>query len=128
MQRIYQVDLCDVWRGTLTLRKLRVLIEHLPGDCASARAIAGVDDELSQWTLTNALLARMTDEIAVLRWQWESAHLAKNQRHRPQPKSVLPDTSHRAASSQDADVIPLVSPHKLGGFINEANREDRNGD
>lgn len=123
LQRYFHVDICDVWRGTLSLRKVRVLIEALPADSRAARAIAGVEGELVHWSLSDALLGRLADELAALRWQWESAHLPKGQRPRKQPVSVLPTKRAGALSarpeSTDADVIPLVSPHKLGGFIND---------
>lgn len=118
LQRYYRVDLCDLWRGLLSPRRLRVLIQHLPVDSPSARALAEVDGPLAYWSLTDALLGRATDELALLRWQWESAHLAKHQRPRKQPPSVLPELRKRPHGT-DADVIPLVSPHRLGTFIHE---------
>lgn len=118
MQREYQVDLCDLWRGALSLRKLRVLIEYLPNDCASARAIARVDGPLAQWSISDALLARAVDELAAFRWQWESAHIdPKRQRQRKAPESVVPREKRARIDTSDDNVIPLVSPHKLGGFI-----------
>lgn len=133
MQREYQVDVCDLWRGTLSLRKLRVLLDGLPADSKTARAFAEIDDELASWSLTDALLGRLADELALLRWQWESAHLAKHQRPRKQPVSVLPKRAAgaslaRSAQQGDADVIPLVSPHRLGAFITEDESEAPRGD
>lgn len=127
LQREYQADLCDVWRGTLSLRKLRVFIEHLPADSASARAIADVTGPLSQWSLTDALLGRLVDELAAYRWQWESAHIdTKRTSLRRQPESVMPRVERKQLNSGDgADVIPLLSPHKLGGFVDNDPKGDR---
>lgn len=44
--------------GRITLRKLRVLIEHLPPDCALARAING-----HGWTAVNYQLANLADAV-----------------------------------------------------------------
>lgn len=113
------MQLVDLWRGQLTLRRLHVLIEHLPPESATARA--QIDGPLASWSLTDALLGRLVDELSAYRWQWESAHIdPKKTRMRSQPESVLP----RAESSSDADVIPIVSPHKLGGYINEDEEQE----
>lgn len=126
MQRYFNVDVLDLWRGKLSLRKLRVLLTYLPADSLAARQIAGFDDELSQWSLGDVLLARVSDELALFRWEWESAHLAKGQRARKQPDSVLPQRrsgTNLASPARDADVIPLVSPHSLGSFIHDDGSE-----
>lgn len=102
------------------MRKLRVLVERLPVDSATMRAFADIDSQLALWKLSDILIGRLVDETTLLRWQWESAHLAKGQRPRRQPSSVLPDVTSRISSSS-ADVIPLVSPHRLGGFIEDDN-------
>jgi len=119
------VRLTDLWRGHLTLRELRVLLEHLPADSLTARAISGTDaGALAGWTLTDALLGRLLDEVAAHRWQWESVHTKKGRPTRKAPGSVLPEPEHRDTTpSQDAQVIPLVSPHRLGEFVNEIGEE-----
>lgn len=112
MQHHYGVDLSGLWRGELTLRRVAVLLAHLPPDCASARAVAGTTgQQLTGWSFTNLLLGRLIDELAILRWQWESAHLDKRHRPRPQPPTVLPELTER-------DTPALLSPHELGPFIN----------
>lgn len=121
MQRHYGVELCALWRGELTLRRVRVLIEYLPVDSLTARRIANVDRrELDGWSLTNLLLSRVADELSAFRWQWETTHLGKRQRARKQPQSVLPEP---VDEQKNADVIPLVSPHKLGAFIHDDEQE-----
>lgn len=131
MQRYYGIDTTDLWRGTLSLRRLRVLLDGLPPDCLTAYAIAGQDltAGLAGWRLNDLLLGRLVDEVAIHRWQWESAHRdpKKSGRHRPAPDSVLPDV-HDAVPTRDAParpkVIPLVSPHALGGFVNNLDDEE----
>lgn len=118
LQQHYQVDLTDLWRGTLTLRRLWVLIQGLPADSRAVYAMATTGEDagpLASWRLGDVLLGRVADELALLRWQWESAHLdPKKQRPRPQPPSVLPEWNPGAASKD----VPVVSPHALGGFVN----------
>lgn len=113
LQRYYGVALTDLWAGRLSLRRLRVLLEHLPPDSGTAYAITGNDPgPLRGWKLGDALLGRLVDELASYRWQWETAHQDKGAR-RPPPGSVLP----RLPAQPDADA-PVMSPHELGGFIN----------
>lgn len=119
LQREYGIDLTGLWRGSFSLRRLRVLVSGLPPDCRTATDLvsAGDPSPLASWRLTDVLLGRLADELALLRWQWESAHLdPKKGRPRPQPPSVLPAWEPTKAAAKDA---PLVSPHRLGGFVNE---------
>jgi hypothetical protein len=118
LQRTYGVDLVDLWRGTLTLRRVRVLLEGLPPDSSTAYAVAEADNgPLAGWRLTDVLLGRLTDELALYRWQWETAHLdPKKSKPRKQPGSVLPELH---PGHPDPESIPVVSPHQLGGFVNE---------
>ena len=37
LQRYYGVDLADLWRGGLSVRRLSVLVDNLPDDSATAR-------------------------------------------------------------------------------------------
>lgn len=117
LQREFRVDLGDVWRGRMSLRRLRVLVSGLPPDCATAHALSGTTGPLTSWSLTDLLLGRLADELAVFRWQWESAHVdPKKSSPRKQPPSVLPDVTTTPTSQAD---VPVVSPHRLGSFVNE---------
>lgn len=52
--RFYNVDLADLWRGGLTLRRLSVLVQNLPpGSACWSR----VNEVPYGWTLTDFLLA-----------------------------------------------------------------------
>lgn len=117
LEREYRRDLADVWRGRMTLRKVAVLIRGLPPDGATARALAGISGPLAHWRITDALLGRLVDEMAAMRWEWESAHIAEKDKHthRKAPPSVL---EPEAANDPDRSDIPIVSPHRLGGFVN----------
>lgn len=133
MQREYQVDLADLWRGRLSVRKAWVLINGLPPDSATVYALAGLETAAG-WRLADLLLGRLVDEVAAHRWQWEGAHRdSKKGRGRPAPTSVLPDlpggpqddrpARDVPARPGPARVIPLVSPHRLGTFVNNLDEE-----
>lgn len=40
LQRFYGVDFADYWRGELSIRRLSVLIHHLPPESACARQLS----------------------------------------------------------------------------------------
>jgi hypothetical protein len=124
MQQHFGIELADLYRGRLSLRRLRVLIDHLPVESRTARSLADAPPELAHWTLDSALLGRLVDEMSAMRWTYESAHVEPRDR-RPPPKSVLP---HAEQEPEAARVIPLVSPHRLGPFINDDVRGDDRGD
>lgn len=121
LQREYGVDLTDLYRGTLTLRRLHVLIDHLPPECATAREVGDVDDALTIWSVERLLLGRIVDELALLRFEYEAVHSEKGAQRDP-PESVLPelDTSSR--------VVPLVRPTELGEFMKDFEEGSDSGD
>jgi hypothetical protein len=124
LQRYYGIDVTDLWRGTLTLRKVHVLLGGLPSDSPTVYALAGEEfSALKGWSFTDLLLGRMAEEFALYRWQWEAAHTdPKKNRGRPQPPRILPELPRQA--TQAGKVIPLVSPHRLGGFVTPSPQDD----
>ncbi|WP_017590912.1 hypothetical protein [Nocardiopsis ganjiahuensis] len=52
LARYYRIELADLWRGLLTLRRLAVLLRHLPSESATATALGG-----DGWTLAHYLMA-----------------------------------------------------------------------
>ena len=127
LQRHYGVDLVDLWRGTLSPRKARLLIDHLPHDSLTAYALAGERlAGVAGWSLADLLLGRLADELAVFRWEWEQAHAdPKKSTPRKQPPSVLPELREKPTTDGP---IPLVSPHRLGGFVNDTEEVTPHGD
>lgn len=53
--------LAEFWRGEITIRKLRVMVEHLPPDSAHARAHHG-----NSWRDQEFMLAQIGDTLSVL--------------------------------------------------------------
>lgn len=54
MQRFYGVDLADLWRGGLSVRRLAVLIAGLPPESATSAAVAG---RPAGWTVEALVVA-----------------------------------------------------------------------
>jgi hypothetical protein len=88
-----------------------VLVEGLSPDARTSRLIGDVDERLQSWSLSTALLGRLVDEIAALRWEYEAVHVEQRDRREP-PTSVLP------SSEREADVV-LLSPRDLGDFMSD---------
>ncbi len=83
LHRYYRLDVVDVWRGTITFRKLGVLVRGLPPESATQRRGLAARG----WSLTDYLLAdlwalqarRMGGEKAPAQHPWrESDHAARS--------------------------------------------------
>jgi hypothetical protein len=77
LARFYGLDVGDYWRGTLSARRLWVLVSQLPDDAATVKAQRG-----TPWPDLLYLVARLADEVAYGRAEWANAHGAHVQ---PQP-------------------------------------------
>lgn len=104
--------MADYWRQKITLRKLRVLIEHLPPDSALGRAIQG-----HAWQFANYQLANVQDALEAVRRQVAVSAGAKNL---PPFKAVpRPDPGDRTGDVGDVEqdrvkaFIDSLKPPKL---------------
>ncbi len=80
------MDLLDHYRGTLSARRLRVLVQHLPADSNLVRVLHG---EQAGWGLTDHLLATAVDQLAVANWLFVCANNGEDG-DRPDPPTPLP--------------------------------------
>jgi hypothetical protein len=103
-------DVCDMWRGKVTLRKVGVYIDGLPSHTRTAKALSGGGEHLVGWSLTDILIGRLHDEVAAGRWQYESSFV-KEMDLRPQPKPIVP-------SGRSEPETPTISPSQIGQFLN----------
>lgn len=100
--RYYGVDLLDLWRGRLSLRRVAVLVDTLPPSSATAVAVHG---ERALWGPTEHLLATIVD---VLQW-------ANYQRSDPK-KSTQPEPIARpgaAVASNRTHLSPVQLRDRL---------------
>lgn len=58
----FNVDIRELGQPSLTWRRLRVLIEHLPADSSLARAVTDEKPEERVWDMTTQLLAAVYDQ------------------------------------------------------------------
>lgn len=81
MFRFYGVDLFDLGSPWLSMRRLIVLLDHLPRESATVRAVVG---DRARWGDTEHLLADLIDVAHWQMWQFSSAH-SKKRPKRPKP-------------------------------------------
>jgi hypothetical protein len=103
------VDLLDYHRGTLSARRLRVLIEHLPREAALVRALHG---ETADWGVTEHLLAATVDELALGNWLFVSANTPESSDPPERPKP-LP-----RPGDEEIEAEPVsASPEQIAAFF-----------
>jgi hypothetical protein len=109
----------EYWRGEITLRKLRVLVEGLPPNGALARAAAG-----HHWQHSDYLLADLVDTMARLVTDFRNANRAEKTPPQPYPdpvwrpeKASAKKTRQKKARKEAAEarsgymrIVALVTP------------------
>jgi hypothetical protein len=105
--RYYGVDLLDYHRGTLSARRVRVLIEHLPRDAALVRELHG---ETAEWGLTEHLLAATVDQLAISNWLFVSANRDEHAEPPERPKAV-------PRPGIEEEEAPAASPEQIAAFF-----------
>lgn len=73
----------EFWRGEISLRKLRVMVEGLPPDGATARAASG-----HHWRHLEFMVAHLLDETARLRVDFGNANREEKAPAREYPEPV----------------------------------------
>jgi hypothetical protein len=99
--RFYGIDLLDLYRGRLSLRRLAVLVRQLPPESATVRALTPE----AAWSTTDYLLAAVLDAARWGNWltvETNKRKGAKNPRPLPVPRPGDPVTTR-------------TPPRKIGG-------------
>ena len=97
-------DLLDMWRGTLSPRKVEVLIRGLPPDSATRMAM---NDGQPLWSRTDHILADLIDRVAALTWVVGNKDVAERNR------TQYPDPYPRPG---DQPKTSVVTAEKLREF------------
>jgi hypothetical protein len=69
----FGVDLLDLWRGRLSLRRLNVLIGSLLRQ-AGRSVLAAAVDESAEWSESEYILARISDALDLSNWLFYQAN------------------------------------------------------
>ena len=112
LQHHYQVDLRDLWRGGLTLRRLRVLLDGLPPDSLWWTAMRHRPDapppqpgrgdvEAVRWGTSHELLAALIDATNAVGWAvFQSQSRKKIPPPKPFPRPQVGPVKARTGMSQ----------------------------
>ncbi|MEV6775193.1 hypothetical protein [Streptomyces syringium] len=110
------MDLLDWHRGSLSTRRLSVLVKHMPRDSAVNRDLHG---EAVEWDASTHLLAAAVDHLAVANWMTTTLNsgedsepldypepvprpgLASSELGDDEPTEVRPEKSHHHPSPAD---------------------------
>lgn len=93
----------------MSLRELRVLVTHLPPDCATARRMRG-----HHWSEIEYLLADLLDTVRFHRTEWAMAHGAKPPKPQPTPRPKPdPATTRGRSEPTSRELARAVHQHVL---------------
>ncbi|MET7984563.1 hypothetical protein [Streptomyces sp. NPDC005281] len=84
MLQFFGVDLLDLWRGRLSLRRVSVLIGSLLRQTGRS-VLAGTVDESAEWTESEYLLARVSDALELSNWLFIQANSGDESNDIPAP-------------------------------------------
>lgn len=88
----------EFWRGEVTLRQLRVLVEHLPEDSATVRAVRG-----DGWTATDHLLRIVANKVDALLVNFVKANGGRAELNPvPLPSAVVAEQERKSRSTTRA--------------------------
>lgn len=102
-----------MWRGTLSPRKVDVLIRGLPADSATRMAM---NDGQPLWTHTHWLLADLIDATNGVAWQVQNKDVPRQ--YQVKPPKPYPRPGSEAASSK-----AKISAAELLAFRERTRRE-----
>lgn len=105
------MDLLDYYRGRLSPRRLRVLIQHLPRQAALVREMHGGDVE---WGLSEHLLAAAVDHLAAANWLFASANTPEGTEPPERPEPVP-----RPGIAADGSSTPPATPDQIAAFFGQ---------
>lgn len=84
MLQHFGVDLLDLWRGRLSLRRVSVLIGSLLRQTGRSVLAAAVDDAAA-WSESEYLLARISDALELSNYLFYQANSGEGAEEYPQP-------------------------------------------
>lgn len=112
------MDLLDWHRGSLSARRLSVLVKHLPRDSAVNRDLHG---EAAEWDANTHLLAAITDHLAVANWITLAMNSDEESDPVPYPEPVprpgMANSDAEPAEEEQTQTADLPGPGELSHFF-----------
>ncbi|MER6912235.1 hypothetical protein ABT354_11225 [Streptomyces sp. NPDC000594] len=114
----FGVDLLDLWRGRLSLRRVHVLLQSLlkrPGRSAFLAAL----DASAEWSVTDHLIARLSDAAEVANFLFIKANSERSDGLQlPEPIPRPGQTATSAAPEPERD---FADARELTAFLTSMN-------
>ncbi|GGR23191.1 hypothetical protein [Streptomyces netropsis] len=105
------MDLLDWHRGSLSTRRLSVLVKHMPRDSAVNRDLHG---EAVEWDSSTHLLAAAVDHLAVANWMTTTLNSGEDSEPPDYPEAVprpgFPDFEPEPAPADSIPSSPDTAP------------------
>ncbi|OKH95415.1 hypothetical protein AB852_00670 [Streptomyces uncialis] len=110
----FGVDLLDLWRGRLSLRRVHVLVQSLVRKPGRSTLVAAMDESAS-WSPTDFLMARVSDALELSNFLFLKAHSSEAAEIEPPvpiPRPGDPEPVGRAE-------YEFASGEELSGFFSQ---------
>lgn len=115
MLQFFGVDLRDLWRGRLSLRRVSVLINSLLRQTGRS-VLAATVDEAAEWNESEYLLARISDALELSNWLFIQANSGDESNDIPAPEP-LPRPGHVETEPEPAS-YSHASTNEVIDFFN----------
>lgn len=105
----FGVDLLDLWRGQLSLRRIGVLIKSLTQKAGRSTLVTAMDERAS-WSDSDYMSARISDALELTNYLLIKANFESDDLERPQPltrpgEDPEPETVSQPEMNSAKDVI-----------------------
>jgi hypothetical protein len=116
--QFFGLDLLDLWRGRLSLRRISVLVNSLLRQTGRS-VLAAVLDESAVWSESDYLLARISDSLEVSNWLYIQANSGDEGNDIPAPTPLV------RPGQQEVEPEPVSPSHasteEVVDFFNRMN-------
>ncbi|MFF8629686.1 hypothetical protein [Streptomyces werraensis] len=117
--QFFGVDLLDLWRGRLSLRRISVLISSLMRQTGRS-SLAAVLDEAAAWSESDYLLARISDALELSNYLFYQANSGEDAEEWPAPEP-LPRPGEVIEVESEPVSHNLASTDEVVDFFNRMN-------
>ena len=108
------MDLCELWRGRLSLRRVAVLITSLLRKHGRS-SLAAAMHESAEWTTSDYLLARISDGLETANFLFLKANSSEAD------KLTAPEPIPRPGYEEPAVVHDYATGEEVAGFFQHMN-------
>lgn len=116
----FGVDLLDVWRRRLSLRRIGVLIKSLLRKPGRSTLLMEME-EATEWSTTDHLLARVSDALELSNYLFIKANSSENAEEIPVPESLPRPGKAEEAKKEPTPKYEFASSEEISNFFAQMN-------